>query len=340
MRRAATVVAGLAGLVLAFTGTVETSSAQCVGPGCSAQRSYGQNRSFYSPKRFTARPRLHQSPNGTGLRYFRFSHPYDDYDYYRRTYPHTFDGQFGNAPSPRDLTLRFRVHPGFSPFSRYHHEDALFGDGAAAPEPAPEADEYESGAVRSQGVQRTPRRPQPPRVAPAPRLEVQHVVPRRVSRSGQPSAAEKRAWSALAADTDRAEDDFASLALAYPGHSRPKAGYALARAAQGDDDTAIWNMRRALRVDSAALREVPLTPQLEAKLRALLTRYTESEEHELSAADATFMSATLHLLLGEADAARTAARTAFKEGDRDASVLRLLLLLREQGTKQRTDLSA
>jgi hypothetical protein len=296
---------------------------------------YGYRRFYYSPYRYLARPRLHAAPNGTGLQYYRFMHPYSDYDYYRRTYPHSIDGTFGRAPRPRDLTLRFRTSPGLSPYSRYHHEEALFGEGAIDPG-SPDAEGYESGALRDLFRDLSAPAPAPPAQEGDDGgygHEVFVPVPQR--RATEPSADEKKAWAVLGRGDGRAaEDRFSTLALAYLTHGRPKAGFALSRALQGQDGDAVWNMRRAVSIDGASLRDVPMTDALEAALRGLLARYAADEGHDLGVADATFMTAALHYVLRELDEAREATHAAIMQ-HRDAdqripqSALRLLMLIRE-----------
>jgi hypothetical protein len=313
------------------------ANAQCPpgGIGAGGQYDYDPyyyNRYYYSPHKFRNRPRLHQRPNETGLSYYRFNHPYSDYEYYKRTYPHTIDGTFGRPPQrPRDLTLRFRQSPGFSPFSRYHHEDALFGtpqDAAPAPAATPGSREvWREYEIRQQP--RTPQRPRDrgPNLVRRPQVLVYSPGPKR-----DPSHTlrdESRAWSLLAEGRgEPAQFAFCAIALAYPEHGRPKAGYGLARAIQGDHAEAVWNMRRAMRFDGPALRHIPLDDRLTTALRELLAGYGQGD-HSLSETDTLFMSAALHLVLDEPAEAREAAEALLAMGDFDASVLALLVLLRD-----------
>ena len=63
---------------------------------------------------------------------------------------------------------------------------------------------------------------------------------------------------------------FASEAQRNPSAGIPKVGYALAKAATGDHQTAMWAMRRAFRIDPASLHELNVDATLQTDIRKLI----------------------------------------------------------------------
>ena len=85
-------------------------------------------------------------------------------------------------------------------------------------------------------------------------------------------------------------------------------------------------MRRAFHIDAEAAGYAPLDEPARARVRALVSRY-EAAEYGGSSADAGFMLAALHHLLGENLQARRAIERAIQAGDRSQSALRLQSIL-------------
>jgi hypothetical protein len=258
------------------------------------------------------------------LRYHQHHYPYDRAEHLRRTYPHTYRGQFGLEPEAPRLNGRFWSGPGYSPFNSAEPPPVL--------EPVTPAD---PAAEAPPGMVQAPALP-PRRLDPVPDrarggrelLEASRPSPDRAL-SRRRGGDFDHAWTLLAdGHAERSQYAFASLALGRPSDGLPKAGFALAVALQDDHPTAAFLLRRALKVDAPALRDVPMTDALRRQATRLLALYEEAGgAHRLSATDTLLMSAVLHYLLGRPDAARGAAVAAVELGDRDPSIFVLLTLL-------------
>lgn len=158
----------------------------------------------------------------------------------------------------------------------------------------------------------------------APPLIVQPAVPPPASGAAPSTAAPPvpppadQAWSHLAeGDARAALRDFAILALRSMDDAVPKAGYGLAATCLGRDETAFWAMRRAVETDARALAWIGLDDRVVPVILAALDRYEQlALAHDT---DSLFMTAALHAMLGEVDAARAAIDRAWELGDRDPS---------------------
>jgi len=98
---------------------------------------------------------------------------------------------------------------------------------------------------------------------------------------------------------------FARLANDSPKDAAPKVGYALSLAAMEQDDTAVYAMRRAFRIDPHGVRYVPVADRLSHKIGKLARRYHHHAKAHRSE-DAWFMTAALHYLRHEHEQARSA----------------------------------
>jgi hypothetical protein len=123
---------------------------------------------------------------------------------------------------------------------------------------------------------------------------------------------------------------FGRQATNNPAKGGPKVGYALAAASSGDLNRGIWAMRRALRIDPAALHYIMLDAALRPTVSELIARYASEAERSTSSREAAFMLASLYYLNGDADAARASLSTAIDGGDRSESSARLQTLIEER----------
>jgi hypothetical protein len=108
---------------------------------------------------------------------------------------------------------------------------------------------------------------------------------------------------------------FSRLSQTYRAAGVPKIGVALSLAMLEQFDRAAWAMRRALRLDAAAVDHVPVDEALAERLQRLVLQYRRNDQHAVLAKDATFMLAVLHALLGETDAAHEMIGLAVEVGD-------------------------
>lgn len=155
-------------------------------------------------------------------------------------------------------------------------------------------------------------------------------VPFYVSLTGEDPDADVAAalsipWRLLAAGryTD-AVSAFAYESEQDPELGEPRIGYALAAAARGDLASGVWAMRRACRYEPAALEQIEINEPLRPELQELVRRYANSD---VGRSDAAFMTATLHLLLGDRPAARRAVQGALQNGDYSQSTRSVQQLL-------------
>lgn len=125
-------------------------------------------------------------------------------------------------------------------------------------------------------------------------------------------------WSALAdGDLHHANAYFEDQTANRPDDSTPKIGLALARAAGGNDDTAEWAMRRAVRGGLERGASATPTDRLDRLLASLELRF---EERSFASNDRWFMLASIRYLRGDLVGARRAAERAleFDRNDYDA----------------------
>ena len=109
-----------------------------------------------------------------------------------------------------------------------------------------------------------------------------------------------------------------------PQLGEPRIGYALAAAVRGDLSSGVWAMRRACRYEPAALGQIDIDEGLRPHLEQLVGKYAASDVGDR---DAAFMSAALHLLLGDTPAARAAVQRASQSGDHSQSTRSLQEML-------------
>ena len=117
----------------------------------------------------------------------------------------------------------------------------------------------------------------------------------RVSDSGWDALAEGRYRDAL--------QSFRILAEANPEKGTPKAGYALAAAADGDLDRGIWAMKRALQYDADSLSYLRMDMKLESTLAELIGHY-QVRMNKGQNIDTGLMLVSLYFLSGDLSTAR------------------------------------
>jgi len=145
--------------------------------------------------------------------------------------------------------------------------------------------------------------------------------------------ADQDAWDRLAEGQHAAAlSQFADAAQRHPETGLPKLGYALASAADGNHERAVWAMRRALMADAEALHYAPLDDRSRALIDALAVRYTDGAVTEVGTRDAAFMAAALHYIRHDTDAAARQIDVAMENGDRSDSASKLDRLI--QGDSQ------
>ncbi|TVQ29995.1 MAG: hypothetical protein EA376_14180 [Phycisphaeraceae bacterium] len=149
------------------------------------------------------------------------------------------------------------------------------------------------------------------------------------SSSGRAAAQSlQRGWELLGADRpDAALRQFGALASENLQDGLPKVGYSLAAAMRGDDRSASWAMRRAFEFDPERIMYTPVDRMLRQRIENLSHRYYELVDRRPNDAEAHFMLASMHYLLGNDDSARRAIENAIRLGDESvgASNLRNLL---------------
>lgn len=127
-----------------------------------------------------------------------------------------------------------------------------------------------------------------------------------------PPASDMRArvaWTLLASGSDSAaQRQFSRLAGRQPNAAMPKIGYSLSAAGMGDLSNAARAMRRVLRVNPDALREVELEHRLRLRLETLRTGYLRRLARFDHDRDGAIMLASLCYMLREDETARHAIR--------------------------------
>ncbi len=148
------------------------------------------------------------------------------------------------------------------------------------------------------------------------------------SRNSSPGTLDGGGWARLAEGRySQALSIFAAETGNRPNAGRPKVGYALSTAAGGDLRRGVWAMRRALRIDPESMHYMTIDEPLRARVAQLITRYRDNAGPAIRNADAAFMLASLHYLLGDNDSARTAIDLAVADGDRSSSTGNLKRLI-------------
>ncbi len=149
-----------------------------------------------------------------------------------------------------------------------------------------------------------------------------------------PPASDMRArvaWTLLASGSDSAaQRQFSRLAGRQPNAAMPKIGYSLSAAGMGDLSNAARAMRRVLRVNPDALREVELEHRLRLRLETLRTGYLRRLARFDHDRDGAIMLASLCYMLREDETARHAIRylkSARANGPETRNMERLVLEL-------------
>jgi len=127
---------------------------------------------------------------------------------------------------------------------------------------------------------------------------------------------------------NKALSAFAIEAQDHPAKGMPKVGYALASAGTGQLGRGVWAMRRALRFDPESLHYVAVDQSLRKRIRDLIHRY-DYDSTSAKATDAAFMRASLHYLLRETPAARTAMKQALDTRNGTVSTRNLKKLIHD-----------
>ncbi len=148
------------------------------------------------------------------------------------------------------------------------------------------------------------------------------------SRNSSPGTLDRGGWARLAEGRySQALSIFAAEASNRPNAGRPKVGYALSTAACGDLRRGVWAMRRALRIDPKSMHYMTIEEPLRPRVVQLITRYRDSAGPAVRNAEAAFMLASLHSLLGDTDSARTAIDRAVADGDHSSGAGNLKRLI-------------
>lgn len=139
----------------------------------------------------------------------------------------------------------------------------------------------------------------------------------------------RRGWSLLLVqgDANGAMGVFGALARAHPRDAFSGAGYALAAALLGEDEAAVEAMRWAVEVDPVSLGDLTPNERLEMIVRDLLAYFAAKAGGSGRDVDALFMTAVMHYLLHEDNAALSAIAEAIHRGDSDRSARALYDLL-------------
>ena len=175
----------------------------------------------------------------------------------------------------------------------------------------------------------------PPYVQSAPQYNTPIIYPSYLStdaRGGDNEhAINDQGWTLLAQGRPSdALQVFSRQAVNNPAKGGPKVGYGLAAASTGDLARGTWAMRRAIRIDPAALHYITLDDALRPRVNELITRYASEAERSGSSQEAAFMLASLHYLAGDTDAARASISMAIDGGDQSKSSDHLRTLIEER----------
>ncbi len=143
-----------------------------------------------------------------------------------------------------------------------------------------------------------------------------------------PGSTYKGGWARLASgEYSAALSVFAAEAARHPKVGKSKVGYALSAAAAGDLRRGVWAMRRALRIDPDSMHYLIIDESLRPRIEQLITRYQTYPDRTSGNADAAFMLASLHYLLGDAGTARSQINLGVAAGDRSTSTANIERLI-------------
>lgn len=128
-------------------------------------------------------------------------------------------------------------------------------------------------------------------------------------------------WASLArGDAHAALREFSFEVEKHPDDARAKVGYALALAATGDHTNSVWAIRRALKLNEAALDQAPKAPDFRERVREIRDAFAQRAASDQARAADRFMVAALSHMLGEHGRAEEALTAAALAGDTDESV--------------------
>lgn len=131
------------------------------------------------------------------------------------------------------------------------------------------------------------------------------------------SRASGSGWDALAEGRySDALQLFRILAETNPDRGIPKAGYAIAAAADGDLDRGIWAMKRALQYDAESLNYLRMDMELGATLTNLISHYQIRMNNDQDS-DTGLMLASLYFLSGDLGTARQTLELSRQYGQSD-----------------------
>ncbi len=151
------------------------------------------------------------------------------------------------------------------------------------------------------------------------------------SREIGPGGVDGGGWARLAdGQYSLALSAFAAAAKSQPKSGRPKVGYALSAAAAGDLRRGVWAMRRALEIDPDSIHYVTIDESLRPRIEQLIARYQTNPDRTSGNADAAFMLASLHYLLGDVKSARIQVDLGLAAGDRSSSDPNLARLINKK----------
>lgn len=137
---------------------------------------------------------------------------------------------------------------------------------------------------------------------------------------GSVSCQEADGWELLAERRDlEAQWYFLQQVEMHPRAGEPLVGYALASAFLGDADETEHAVRQALIVDPRGVSIIVLEPRVRRRVQRLAGRWYEGQRCRPTA-DGVLVLGTLHLVLGDIEAAYYATEVSLHLGDRSPSV--------------------
>lgn len=146
-----------------------------------------------------------------------------------------------------------------------------------------------------------------------------------------PTPTAEAGWSMLRrGDANGAIRVFGALARTHPSDASLKAGYALSAALLDEHRKAVWAMRRAAAADLGSLHYLIGDDRLETVVRDVLAHFAGEAKRLEGNVDALFMTAALHFLLQEDNAALSAVAEAIHRGDSTPTARALYDLLQAE----------
>jgi hypothetical protein len=128
-------------------------------------------------------------------------------------------------------------------------------------------------------------------------------------------------WAYLArGDARTALREFSFEVEKHPDDARAKVGYALALAFTDDFINSVWAIRRAIKLNAAALEQAPKAPDFRERVREIRDAFAQRAASDQARAADRFMVAALSHMLGEHGRAEESLTAAELAGDTDESV--------------------